>query len=191
MVSCVTATLVIQSTHYYGHSFWTSSKTAIQCIFSCKKNPGPYFFSPLVTVSTGNVPLYCCQGSYFSLTSTQQDMWILFIFPHRSHSVSPLSSRKRHVGSRVMLGCPLLSNVSSIFCICVNITFIVIFFHLQDNPESSNCLGIFGLSLYTTERDLRQYFEKYGGVESIQIVYDRQVRNLFCYDVSVIIYNPL
>ena len=90
-----------------------------------------------------------------------------------------------------MLGCPVLSYVSSIFCICVNITFIVIFFHLQDNPESSNCLGIFGLSLYTTERDLRQYFEKYGSVESIQIVYDRQVRNLFCYDISVIIYNPL
>ncbi|XP_022787313.1 transformer-2 protein homolog beta-like isoform X2 [Stylophora pistillata] len=61
----------------------------------------------------------------------------------RSRSVSPLSSRKRHVGSR-------------------------------DNPETSNCLGIFGLSLYTTERDLRQYFEKYGSVESIQIVYDRQ-----------------
>ncbi|XP_068716045.1 transformer-2 protein homolog beta-like isoform X2 [Montipora foliosa] len=44
----------------------------------------------------------------------------------------------------------------------------------RDNPESSNCLGIFGLSLYTTERDLRQYFEKYGSVDSIQIVYDRQ-----------------
>lgn len=57
--------------------------------------------------------------------------------------MSPLSSRKRHVGSR-------------------------------DNPETSNCLGIFGLSLYTTERDLRQYFEKYGSVDSIQIVYDRQ-----------------
>lgn len=38
----------------------------------------------------------------------------------------------------------------------------------------SCCLGIFGLSLYTTERDLRVYFEKYGTVESIQIVYDRQ-----------------
>ncbi|XP_015776667.1 PREDICTED: transformer-2 protein homolog alpha-like isoform X2 [Acropora digitifera] len=61
----------------------------------------------------------------------------------RSRSRSPLSSRKRHVGSR-------------------------------DNPETSNCLGIFGLSLYTTERDLRQYFEKYGNVDSIQIVYDRQ-----------------
>ena len=47
----------------------------------------------------------------------------------------------------------------------------------KDNPEASNCLGIFGLSLYTTERDLRQYFEKYGSVESIQIVYDRQVGN--------------
>lgn len=30
------------------------------------------------------------------------------------------------------------------------------------------------MSLYTTERDLRQYFEKYGNVDSIQIVYDRQ-----------------
>ena len=52
----------------------------------------------------------------------------------------------------------------------------MLYFYLQDNPEISNCLGIFGLSLYTTERDLRQYFEKYGSVDSIQIVYDRQVR---------------
>ena len=57
---------------------------------------------------------------------------------------------------------------------------LTLFLPLQDNPESSNCLGIFGLSLYTTERDLRQYFEKYGSVDSIQIVYDRQVSAFVC-----------
>ncbi|EDO44802.1 predicted protein, partial [Nematostella vectensis] len=44
----------------------------------------------------------------------------------------------------------------------------------RDNPSPSRCLGVFGLSLYTTERDLRPVFEKYGPVEAIQIVYDHQ-----------------
>ncbi|XP_062383186.1 transformer-2 protein homolog beta-like isoform X2 [Sardina pilchardus] len=29
-------------------------------------------------------------------------------------------------------------------------------------PDPSCCLGVFGLSLYTTERDLREVFSKYG-----------------------------
>ena len=45
----------------------------------------------------------------------------------------------------------------------------------QDDPETSRCLGVFGLSLYTTERDMRSLFEKYGSIESVQIVYDHEV----------------
>lgn len=33
---------------------------------------------------------------------------------------------------------------------------------------------MFGLSLYTQERDLREVFTKYGPVEDVQVVYDRQ-----------------
>jgi len=45
---------------------------------------------------------------------------------------------------------------------------------LQENPETSRCLGVFGLSLYTEERDLRQVFEHYGPVDEVQVVYDHQ-----------------
>lgn len=44
----------------------------------------------------------------------------------------------------------------------------------EDNPEPSRCLGVFGLSLYTQERDLREVFTRYGPVEDVQVVYDRQ-----------------
>jgi len=45
---------------------------------------------------------------------------------------------------------------------------------LQDDPEPSKCLGIFGLSLYTQERDLRDVFGRYGEMEECNVVYDRQ-----------------
>jgi len=45
---------------------------------------------------------------------------------------------------------------------------------LQENPRQSRCLGVFGLSLYTQERDLREVFEHYGPIEDLQIVYDHQ-----------------
>ncbi|XP_014774693.1 transformer-2 protein homolog beta [Octopus bimaculoides] len=48
------------------------------------------------------------------------------------------------------------------------------YFSFQDNPEPSRCLGVFGLSLYTQERDLREVFTRYGPVEDVQVVYDRQ-----------------
>merc|ERR1712226_778880 len=57
------------------------------------------------------------------------------------HSRSPMSSRRRHVGSR-------------------------------DAPESSNCLGVFGLSLYTTERELEKEFSKFGPLEKVTVVLD-------------------
>merc|ERR1712203_1008977 len=59
----------------------------------------------------------------------------------RDHSRSPMSSRRRHVGSR-------------------------------DAPESSNCLGVFGISLYTTERELEKEFSKFGPLEKVTVVLD-------------------
>lgn len=35
---------------------------------------------------------------------------------------------------------------------------------------------MFGLSLYTTERDLREVFSKYGPLSDVNIVYDQQSR---------------
>ena len=46
----------------------------------------------------------------------------------------------------------------------------------QYNPDPSKVLGVFGLSLYTGERDLREMFEKYGPIKEVQVVYDHQVR---------------
>ncbi|XP_026327279.1 transformer-2 protein homolog beta-like isoform X3 [Hyposmocoma kahamanoa] len=59
----------------------------------------------------------------------------------RSHSHSPMSSRRRHMGDR-------------------------------ENPMPSRCLGIFGLSLYTTEQQINHIFSKYGPVEKTQVVID-------------------
>ncbi|KAK6165614.1 hypothetical protein SNE40_022511 [Patella caerulea] len=44
----------------------------------------------------------------------------------------------------------------------------------RDDPEPTATLGVFGLSLYTQERELREVFSRYGTVEQVQIVYDRQ-----------------
>ncbi|KAJ8350356.1 hypothetical protein SKAU_G00254860 [Synaphobranchus kaupii] len=44
------------------------------------------------------------------------------------------------------------------------------------NPDPNCCLGVFGLSLYTTERDLREVFSKYGPLSDVSIVYDQQSR---------------
>lgn len=44
----------------------------------------------------------------------------------------------------------------------------------RDDPEPSKCLGVFGLSLYTQERDLREVFSRYGTLDECNIVYDRQ-----------------
>lgn len=47
---------------------------------------------------------------------------------------------------------------------------------MQANPDPNCCLGVFGLSLYTTERDLREVFSKYGPLADVSIVYDQQSR---------------
>jgi len=42
----------------------------------------------------------------------------------------------------------------------------------RENPEEGTCLGIFGLSLYTTERELDKEFSKFGPLQKVQIVLD-------------------
>uniref|UniRef100_A0A1I8I6C3 RRM domain-containing protein n=1 Tax=Macrostomum lignano TaxID=282301 RepID=A0A1I8I6C3_9PLAT len=44
----------------------------------------------------------------------------------------------------------------------------------RDNPKASKCLGVFGLSLRTTEEDLRHLFGRYGRLEDVQLVKDNQ-----------------
>ena len=48
---------------------------------------------------------------------------------------------------------------------------------LQDAPGPNKCLGVFGLSLRTTERDLREVFSRYGPIEECTVVIDAQVRS--------------
>ena len=44
----------------------------------------------------------------------------------------------------------------------------------RENPPSGRCLGVFGLSIYTQENDLKEILGKYGHIEDVQIVYDAQ-----------------
>lgn len=59
----------------------------------------------------------------------------------RDHSRSPMSSRRRHQGTR-------------------------------ENPLPTRCLGVFGLSLYTTEKELEKEFGRFGNLERVQVVLD-------------------
>ena len=49
----------------------------------------------------------------------------------------------------------------------------------RDAPDMSNCLGVFGLSLYTTERELEKEFSKFGPLEKVQVVLDGKVSDNF------------
>lgn len=42
----------------------------------------------------------------------------------------------------------------------------------RDAPALSACLGVFGLSLYTTERELDKEFSKFGPLEKVTVVLD-------------------
>jgi RNA recognition motif-containing protein len=42
-------------------------------------------------------------------------------------------------------------------------------------PNPSSVLGVFGLSIRTTERDLDEEFTRFGHVEKVTIVYDQRV----------------
>lgn len=44
----------------------------------------------------------------------------------------------------------------------------------RENPPPGRCIGVFGLSIYTHERDLKDVFLKYGPIDDVQIVYDAQ-----------------
>lgn len=46
---------------------------------------------------------------------------------------------------------------------------------LQENPTPSRCLGVFGLSLYTTEQQIHHIFSKFGPVDKVQVVIDAKV----------------
>jgi len=59
----------------------------------------------------------------------------------RQRSRSPMSSRRRHMGTR-------------------------------EDPTESKCIGVFGLSIYTTQKELQRIFEKYGELERVQVVVD-------------------
>nr|CAD7454875.1 unnamed protein product [Timema tahoe] len=77
---------------------------------------------------------YSPRGKYYGYSDRRKEFY-------RSHSRSPMSSRRRHVGSR-------------------------------DNPQPSRCLGVFGLSIYTTEQQMHHIMSKYGPVERVQVVID-------------------
>ena len=55
----------------------------------------------------------------------------------------------------------------------------------RDAPETSNCLGVFGLSLYTTERELEKEFSKFGPLEKVTVVLDGKVTQLYAIFVSI------
>ncbi|CAH8460758.1 unnamed protein product [Dicrocoelium dendriticum] len=42
----------------------------------------------------------------------------------------------------------------------------------RENAKPSRCLGVFGLSLHTQERDLYDIFSRYGPIDDVQLVYD-------------------
>uniref|UniRef100_A0A182VTW4 RRM domain-containing protein n=1 Tax=Anopheles minimus TaxID=112268 RepID=A0A182VTW4_9DIPT len=45
-----------------------------------------------------------------------------------------------------------------------------------DSPEPSRCLGVFGLSVFTTEPYLHRIFSTYGTVENTVVIYDGKTR---------------
>ena len=47
-------------------------------------------------------------------------------------------------------------------------------FDLQANPDPNQCLGVFGLSLYPTEKALREGFGRYGPLAGVNVVYDQR-----------------
>ena len=72
----------------------------------------------------------------------------------------PLAGRLMH---------PLLVNVSyaPIYTDGINVA--------KQAPNPSNVLGVFGLSIRTTERDLEDEFARFGQVDKVTIVYDQRV----------------
>ncbi|GFR91416.1 transformer-2 protein homolog beta [Elysia marginata] len=46
--------------------------------------------------------------------------------------------------------------------------------HREEESGACRCLGVFGLSSYTEERDLKEIFGAYGDIEKICLIYDKQ-----------------
>ncbi|XP_028285050.1 transformer-2 protein homolog alpha [Parambassis ranga] len=79
----------------------------------------------------------------------------------KSQSTSPMSNRRRHTGSRSHdFTKEAYSHGGDA--------------DVRANPDPSTCLGVFGLSLYTTERDLREVFSRYGPLAGVNVVYDQR-----------------
>jgi transformer-2 protein len=110
---------------------------------------------------------YSPRGKYYGYSDRRKEFY-------RSHSRSPMSSRRRHVGSRVSL--TNLGNYLLNSSVCSK--YFTDSFAFQDNPQPSRCLGIFGLSIYTTEQQLHHIMSKYGPVERVQVVIDAKVSNV-------------
>jgi len=47
----------------------------------------------------------------------------------------------------------------------------------RENPIPSSVLGVFGLSQYTTERDVKDLFYKFGRIKDVQVVIDKKQIN--------------
>ena len=54
----------------------------------------------------------------------------------------------------------------------------------RDAPTATTCVGVFGLSLYTTERELEKEFSKFGPLEKVTIILDGKVIT-FCFYLLV------
>ncbi|XP_034748237.1 transformer-2 protein homolog alpha isoform X1 [Etheostoma cragini] len=80
----------------------------------------------------------------------------------KSQSTSPMSNRRHQTGSRSH-DFPKESNGHGGADADV-----------RANPDPSKCLGVFGLSLYTTERDLREVFSRHGPLAGVNVVYDQR-----------------
>ncbi|XP_036334452.1 transformer-2 sex-determining protein isoform X1 [Rhagoletis pomonella] len=44
----------------------------------------------------------------------------------------------------------------------------------QEKPVQNRCIGVFGLSVYTTQQKIREIFSRFGPIERIQVVIDAQ-----------------
>ncbi|XP_054620610.1 transformer-2 protein homolog alpha [Dunckerocampus dactyliophorus] len=78
----------------------------------------------------------------------------------KSESTSPTSSRRRHTGSRSHDTKEANSHGGGA--------------DVREKPDPNTCLGVFGLSLYTTERDLRDVFSRYGPLAGVNVVFDQR-----------------
>ncbi|KAM4539073.1 LOW QUALITY PROTEIN: transformer-2 protein homolog alpha [Odontesthes bonariensis] len=79
----------------------------------------------------------------------------------RSLSTSPMSNLRRHAGSRS-------HNFTK-----------EAYSHgrgadIRANPDPSTCVGLFGLSVYTTECDLKEVFSSYGPLAGVNVVDDQR-----------------